>query len=65
MSRSIGFALALAVVALCGADGVAGAQPPSRNFTFRAQKNDYALAPGGQNYSAAGPTCTPTGASTR
>ncbi len=28
------------------------AQPPTRNLTFKAQKNDYAPAPGGQNYSA-------------
>jgi choice-of-anchor B domain-containing protein len=32
--------------------GGALADPPTRNFAFKAQKNDYAPAPGGQNYSA-------------
>src|SRR5262245_23502124 len=44
---------ALLLVALLPlAPAIAHAQPATRNLAFKAQKNDYAPAPGGQNYSA-------------
>jgi choice-of-anchor B domain-containing protein len=42
---------ALALLALL-APAAAPAQPATRNLTFKSQRNDYAPAPGGQNYSA-------------
>jgi choice-of-anchor B domain-containing protein len=46
-------AAAIAVALLPGvAPDAALAQPATRNFIFKAQKNDYPPAPGGQNYSA-------------
>lgn len=44
-------ATVIAAVLMAGALPALAA-PPTRNLTFKAQKNDYAPAPGGQNYSA-------------
>ena len=53
MSRQTLSAAVMAAALLPGMiPGAALAQPPTRNLTFKAQKNDYAPAPGGQNYSA-------------
>ncbi|MGH7730100.1 MAG: LVIVD repeat-containing protein, partial [Candidatus Eiseniibacteriota bacterium] len=53
MTRQTLSAAAIALALLPGvASGAALTQPPTRNLTFKAQKNDYPPTPGGQNYSA-------------
>lgn len=53
MTRRTALAAAAALILLSGLQLPAAlADPPTRNLTFKAQKNDYAPAPGGQNYSA-------------
>lgn len=53
MSRRLAAFAALLLAVVSGIlPGSARALPVTRNLTFQAQKNDYAPAPGGQNYSA-------------
>jgi choice-of-anchor B domain-containing protein len=50
--QTLSAAVIAAVLLPCVLPGPGLAAPPTRNLTFMAQKNDYAPAPGGQNYSA-------------